>query len=84
MKAWGSNGEGNGQLNHALDIAVYPCGNNLFVADRNNNRIEMFDSNGTFVRRGTGYGQFEYRKGISVCETRECRLRRFAHPNRTF
>jgi tripartite motif-containing protein 71 len=70
ITAWGSSGEGNGHLNQALDIAVYPCGNNLYVADRNNNRIQMFDSNGTFLREwgsiGTGNGKFEYPEGIAV------------------
>jgi DNA-binding beta-propeller fold protein YncE len=48
ITAWGSPGTNNGQLNHTHDIAVYPCGNNLYVADTDNNRIQMFDSHGIF------------------------------------
>ena len=70
ITAWGSPGTGNRQLNHAHDLAVYPCGNNLYIADRDNNRIQMFDSHGKFLRKwgSNGYatGQFRYPEGIGV------------------
>ncbi len=66
----GAIGQGDGQLNHVHDIAVYPCGNNLYITDRDNNRIQMFDNNGKFLRKwgtnGSAIGQFHYPEGIGV------------------
>ena len=50
-------------------VAVDSSGN-VYVADTNNNRIQKFDSSGTFITKwgssGTGDGQFEYPTGIAV------------------
>jgi DNA-binding beta-propeller fold protein YncE len=46
---WGTSGDGDGQINEATGITV---GDNLvFVADAMNNRIQVFDLNGNFVRQ---------------------------------
>jgi DNA-binding beta-propeller fold protein YncE len=49
LKEWGSFGREQGQFNlpHAM---VLDREGNVYVADRNNSRIQVFDSNGTFKR----------------------------------
>ncbi|MEY4964644.1 MAG: hypothetical protein RL274_227 [Pseudomonadota bacterium] len=47
VKSWGSRGSGEGQFSTARSIAV-DAGGNVYVADRGNNRIQVFDNNGTF------------------------------------
>ena len=47
VKSWGSRGSGNDQFSTVRSIAVDASGN-VYVADRGNNRIQVFDNNGTF------------------------------------
>jgi len=47
VKSWGSRGSGEGQFSTARSIAVDASGN-VYVADRGNNRIQVFDNNGVF------------------------------------
>jgi sugar lactone lactonase YvrE len=47
VKSWGSRGSGNEQFATARSIAVDAAGN-VYVADRGNNRIQVFDNNGTY------------------------------------
>jgi DNA-binding beta-propeller fold protein YncE len=49
LKEWGSFGREQGQFNlpHAM---VLDREGNVYVADRNNSRIQVFDANGTFKR----------------------------------
>jgi DNA-binding beta-propeller fold protein YncE len=47
IKEWGTTGQGIGEFNHPMAIAVDSSGG-VYVADTNNNRIQKFDSNGTF------------------------------------
>jgi tripartite motif-containing protein 71 len=67
---WGSAGIANGQFNHEVDIAVYPCGNNLYIADKDNNRVQMFGTDGKFIRKwgsaGIANGQFNNPEGIGI------------------
>jgi hypothetical protein len=56
VKSWGSRGSGGvhadenpGQFNTPHNIAV-DRQNNVYVADRGNRRIQVFDTNGTFLR----------------------------------
>jgi NHL repeat len=56
LKSWGSRGSGGvhadenpGQFNTPHNIAV-DRQNNVYVADRGNRRIQVFDSDGTFLR----------------------------------
>ncbi|MFH1961832.1 MAG: right-handed parallel beta-helix repeat-containing protein [bacterium] len=66
---WGSNGSGDGQFSGPHGVAVDTSGN-VFVADSNNNRIQKFDSDGTFITKwgssGSGDGQFSYPCGVAV------------------
>jgi RHS repeat-associated protein len=69
VSQFGSMGSGNGQFSTPWDIASSSTGS-LYVADKNNNRIEEFNSEGVFVRvwgsEGTGNGQFKHPEGVTV------------------
>jgi 6-bladed beta-propeller len=47
VKSWGQTGSGQGQFNKIRGIAADAVGN-LYVADAGNNRIQVFDGEGTF------------------------------------
>lgn len=75
LAEWGSNGSGDGQIGAGgssgpEDLAVDQQGN-VYVADRVNNRIEKFDSNGNFLATiGTpdsqGQGQISGPSDVTV------------------
>lgn len=50
LKSWGEPGDQPGQLNTPHSIAVDANGN-VYVADRGNRRIQVFDSNGKVLRQ---------------------------------
>src|SRR3954452_17296238 len=52
---WGSGGTGNGQFQVPSGVAVDGAGN-VYAADQNGNRIEKFDSQGTFLTAWGGSG----------------------------
>jgi imidazolonepropionase-like amidohydrolase len=56
VKAWGSNGTGPGQFKVPHAIAIDSAGR-LFVADRDNGRIAIFDQQGTLLDQWTAFGQ---------------------------
>ena len=64
----GSEGTGNGEFKYAKGISIHPSSGELFVADEYNNRIQVLDKNGTFIRKfgsyGTAPGQLKYPKDI--------------------
>jgi NHL repeat len=49
MKSWGEPGDQPGQFNTPHSIAV-DARNNIYVADRGNRRIQVFDTDGKFLR----------------------------------
>ena len=49
VKQWGTKGSGQGQFNTPHTIAADAKGN-IYVGDRGNRRIQVFDSDGTFQR----------------------------------
>ncbi|MGY6216798.1 6-bladed beta-propeller [Methylolobus aquaticus] len=59
---WGSSGAADGLFNYPTAVAVDPASGEVFVADQNNNRIQVFDRAGNFLRKwgvyGAGTGQF--------------------------
>ena len=62
VKAWGRSGSGPGEFDvpHAL---AFDSRGRLFVADRNNNRIQIFDQNGVFLDE---WAQFGRPSGIAI------------------
>jgi len=69
IQVWGSVGSNPGQFNNPAGIVLDPKGY-VFVVDSNNNRIQKFTSNGTFVDEwgtaGAGPGQFYNPTGMTV------------------
>ena len=66
---FGSSGSGNGQFNAPYGIAVDSTGN-IYVSESLNHRVQVFDSNGVFLRKfgsnGSGDGQFNAAIGITL------------------
>jgi sugar lactone lactonase YvrE len=52
LKSWGDRGTGPGQFNTPHSIATDAEGN-VYVADRGNHRIQVFDGDGKFLRQFT-------------------------------
>jgi DNA-binding beta-propeller fold protein YncE len=55
VKTWGQRGKAPGEFNTPHSIATDANGN-VYVGDRGNNRIQVFDSDGNFLREFTGIG----------------------------
>lgn len=55
IKTWGKKGAGPGELNDPHSIAFDSAGR-LFVADRENQRIQIFDQDGGFIDAWTQFG----------------------------
>ena len=64
MRSFGQQGSGNGQLNSPTGIAV-DADELVYVCNCCNNCIEMFRTNGTFVRQ-IGVGCLSYPWGVTV------------------
>jgi alpha-tubulin suppressor-like RCC1 family protein len=66
---WGSYGTGNGQFKGTWGLAVDTSGN-VFVTDAENNRVQKFDSNGSYLTQwgsyGTANGQFQWPVAVAV------------------
>jgi DNA-binding beta-propeller fold protein YncE len=55
VRSWGSRGSGPSQFNMVHGIAIDAQGT-VYVADAGNNRIQVFDGDGTFKKEITGIG----------------------------
>jgi DNA-binding beta-propeller fold protein YncE len=62
VKEWGTNGSGRGELSEPHTIAIDSRGR-LFVGDRENNRIQIFDQNGVYLDE---WRQFGRPSGIAI------------------
>jgi len=66
---WGSTGTGNGQFDQPVGVAADSTGN-VYVADTKNDRIQKFNSTGTFLTKwgtfGVSDGQFNEPNGIGI------------------
>lgn len=66
---WGKDGSGNGQFTAAKGIAVDKAGN-VYVADTDNHRVQVFSKAGAFLRKwgsqGDGNGQFEIAEDVEI------------------
>jgi peptidylamidoglycolate lyase len=52
---WGEKGSGDGQFNLVHDLALDAQGR-VYVADRENNRIQIFTQDGKYLGKWTGFG----------------------------
>ena len=70
VKKWGSEGIGDGQFQRVHDLDFGPSEKYLYVVDRDGNRIQVFDKDGTFLwkwgTKGSGDGQFTVPYSIDV------------------
>lgn len=57
IKAWGRKGSAPGELDEPHDLFVGGSRGWVYVADRKNNRIQVFDQDGGFVASWTQFGQ---------------------------
>jgi len=70
---WWRSGTGDGQFNKPSGVTVAPD-SRVIVADTGNNRIQVFEADGTFVRKwgstGTLDGQFNKPSGVTLASDR--------------
>lgn len=70
VKKWGGEGTGNGMFLRPHDLDFSPDEKILYAVDRDGNRIQAFDKNGTFLfawgKLGNDDGQFHVPYGIDV------------------
>ena len=70
----GKKGCGEGLLNEPMGVAV-TAKDEVVVADNQNHRVQVFDSNGTFLRsfghKGENDGEFKYPTGIAINKDRQ-------------
>ncbi|OGO06003.1 MAG: hypothetical protein A2Y73_07430 [Chloroflexi bacterium RBG_13_56_8] len=74
VAAWGSPGDGPGQMRAPKGLALDAEGN-LYVVDSQNHRIQVFDAQGNFLRawgsEGTQPGEFKEPWGVAVSPSGE-------------
>ena len=56
IKSWGKEGAGPGEFNNPHSLAIDSKGR-LFVADRGNNRVQIFDQDGKFLEEWKQFGR---------------------------
>ncbi|MEM7117926.1 MAG: NHL repeat-containing protein, partial [Chloroflexota bacterium] len=67
LLAWGGPGNGAGEFHFASAIYIAVDGNdNIYVSDERNNRIQIFDSSGTFIEMW-GYGVDDGSGVFQIC-----------------
>ena len=73
IRKWGNHGNGDGQMKQPRDVFIDSnglTGPELYVCDKENHRIQVFDLNGTFIRKfgthGDGDGQLDNPQGIEI------------------
>ena len=49
VNEWGSEGDDDGQFVRPHDLDFSPTEDKLYIVDRDNNRIQVFDKNGAFL-----------------------------------
>ena len=72
--SFGKEGSGDGMFDYPLGVAVSD-GDEIVVADQGNHRVQVFDSNGTFLRsfghEGKNTGEFTRPIGIAINKDRQ-------------
>jgi DNA-binding beta-propeller fold protein YncE len=62
----GGPGTGEGQFSHPAGVDVNPATDNVYVADTGNNRVQVFDADGTFVSM-FGWGVNDGAAALQTC-----------------
>jgi sugar lactone lactonase YvrE len=57
IKTWGHHGSGPGEFDQPHDISVGGSKGYIYVADRSNNRLQIFDQDGDFVAAWKQFGR---------------------------
>ena len=57
IKEWGRKGSAPGEFDEPHDIYVGGSRGWVYVADRRNNRVQVFDQDGTFIAAWKQFGQ---------------------------
>ena len=65
-KIIGAEGEDNAEIKHPLGVSISPINGFIYVADSWNNRIQIFDENGVFIKSVDKVGQIEFHYPYSV------------------
>lgn len=69
VSQWGTIGSGDGQFHGPFAVAVDP-GGNVYVVDRENDRVQRFTGDGTYLTQwgtgGSANGQFDFAGGVAV------------------
>jgi DNA-binding beta-propeller fold protein YncE len=67
IEQWGVNGTAPGEFDHPFGIAVSLDGNRVYVADTNNENVQIFSPSGVFQGAlGSGVGQLSNPIGVAV------------------
>ena len=70
VKNWGGEGDEEGQFERPHDLDFGPTQDKLYVIDRDNQRVQVFDKNGTYLfewgSEGEGEGEFALPYGMDV------------------
>src|SRR5438093_11382958 len=53
IKTWGHHGSGPGEFDQPHDISIGGTQNRIYIADRSNNRVQIFDQDGNFIAAWT-------------------------------
>ena len=80
--SFGEEGLGDGMFQHPLGVAVTDK-DEIVVADCGNHRVQVFDSNGTFLRsfghKGENAGEFKNPTGIAIDKDRNILVSEFCN-----
>lgn len=70
VEKWGGKGDEEGQFERPHDLDFSPKEDKLYIIDRDNQRVQVFDKNGTFLfqwdSEGEGEGEFALPYGLDV------------------
>jgi DNA-binding beta-propeller fold protein YncE len=56
LSSWGSSGTADGQLLEPADLSIDTNSSAIYIADKDNNRIQKFDSEGNLLQKWGTYG----------------------------
>jgi hypothetical protein len=70
VSSWGTAGSGDGELNGTSYGIAIDSSDNVFIADQNNDRVQIFSPSGVFISKfgtsGSGNGEFSGTRGIAI------------------